>query len=86
MIPCVLALASEGTRRYSPPEITGIRKRRVRGGIPIYMYYNFVRRHQTLTERHSRIHCTPPMEAGVVDRVWKLEEVVGLLEIREGMG
>ena len=50
------------------------------------MYYNFVRRHQTLTERHSRIHCTPPMEAGVVDRVWKLEEVVGLLEIREGMG
>jgi hypothetical protein len=26
------------------------------------------------------------MEAGVVDRVWKLEEVVGLLEIREGMG
>ena len=48
------------------------------------MYYNFVRRHQTLTERHSGIHYMTEMEAGVADHVWKLEEVDGLLETREG--
>jgi IS1 family transposase len=48
-----------------------------------YMYYNFVRRHQTLTERHRGVHYTPAMEAGVTNRVWQLEDVVGLLEARE---
>jgi hypothetical protein len=38
-----------------------------------FMYYNFVRVHQTL-------RVTPAMEAGLADHVWSLEELVGLLE------
>lgn len=37
-----------------------------------YMYYNFLRIHQTL-------RVTPAMEAGVADQIWLIEEVVGLL-------
>ena len=49
-----------------------------------YMYYNFVRKHQTLTKARGGLHTTPAMAAGVADHVWTLEEVVGLLEEREG--
>ena len=38
-----------------------------------YMYYNFVRIHQTL-------RCTPAMEAGVTSRLWSIEDMVGLLD------
>lgn len=38
-----------------------------------YMHYNFCRIHQTL-------RVSPAMEAGVSDRVWSLEEVIGLLD------
>jgi len=38
-----------------------------------FMYYNFVRIHQTL-------RVTPAMEAGVTDHVWTLEDVIGLLD------
>jgi IS1 family transposase len=38
-----------------------------------FMYCNFVRIHQTL-------RVTPAMEAGLTDRLWSLEELVGLLE------
>ena len=38
------------------------------------VFYNFVGIHQTL-------HITPAMECGISDRVWSLEEVVGLLEV-----
>ena len=48
-----------------------------------YMYYNFVRKHQTLTQRAGGIHKTPAMAAGVADHVWTMEEVVGLLEATE---
>jgi len=34
--------------------------------------YNFRRIHRTL-------RVTPPMEAGVTDHVWSVEEIVGLL-------
>ena len=36
------------------------------------MHYNFARIHQTL-------RVTPAMQAGIADRVWSLEEIVGLL-------
>jgi IS1 family transposase len=36
------------------------------------MYYNFVRIHQTL-------RVTPAMAAGVTDRLWEMEDLVGLL-------
>ena len=44
-----------------------------------YMYYNFVRKHQTLTKAAGGVHTTPAMAAGVTDHVWSLAEVVGLL-------
>jgi IS1 family transposase len=44
-----------------------------------FMYYNFVRVHQTL-------RVTPAMAAGVTDRLWEMEDVVKLLEAKEGEG
>ena len=38
-----------------------------------YAYYNFVKIHQTLK-------VTPAMAAGVTDRVWDIEDIVGLLD------
>ena len=37
-----------------------------------FMYYNFCRIHQTL-------RVTPAMEAGVTDRLWDIEDILGLL-------
>ncbi len=37
-----------------------------------YMYYNFCRVHKTL-------RVTPAMEAGIADHVWKVEEIINLL-------
>ena len=37
------------------------------------MYYNFVKIHQSL-------RMTPAMAAGVTDRLWEIEDLVGLLE------
>jgi IS1 family transposase len=44
-----------------------------------FMYYNFCRKHETLTKAANGIHTTPAMAAGVSDHVWKLEEIIGLL-------
>ena len=38
-----------------------------------FMHYNFVRIHQTL-------RCSPAMEAGVTDRLWSLEDMVGIVD------
>ena len=48
-----------------------------------YMYYNFCRSHETLTKARGGIHTTPAMAAGVADRVWKVQDVVALLETQE---
>ena len=40
------------------------------------MHYNFVRIHGTL-------RVTPAMEAGVTDRLWSLEDMVGVVDERE---
>jgi IS1 family transposase len=48
-----------------------------------YMYYNFCRKHGTLTKGRGGIHTTPAMAAKVTDRVWKLEDVVALLDAKE---
>jgi hypothetical protein len=40
-----------------------------------FMYYNCGRVHQTL-------RVTPAMEAGIVDHVWLVDEIVNLLETR----
>ncbi|MHB1862269.1 MAG: IS1 family transposase [Gemmatimonadaceae bacterium] len=44
-----------------------------------FMYYNFCRPHMTLTKQAGGIKRTPAMAAGVADHVWKLDEVVALL-------
>ena len=41
-----------------------------------YMHYNFCRIHKSL-------RVTPAMEAGITDRVWSIEEIVGLLDQAE---
>jgi IS1 family transposase len=38
-----------------------------------YMYYNFVRIHQSL-------RCTPAMAAGVTNRLWEISDIVDLLD------
>jgi len=40
-----------------------------------FMYYNFVRIHQTL-------RVTPAMAAGVSDRVWEIADIVALLDAK----
>jgi IS1 family transposase len=45
-----------------------------------FMYYNFCRPHMTLTKQKGGIKQTPAMAAGVADHVWRLEEVVALLD------
>jgi IS1 family transposase len=42
-----------------------------------FMYYNFARPHQSLATPYPR---TPAMAAGVTDRLWKVEEIVALLD------
>lgn len=42
-------------------------------------HYNFCRVHQTLTKAQGSSHTTPAMAAGVTDRVWKVEELLGLM-------
>jgi IS1 family transposase len=48
-----------------------------------FMAYNFCRKHTTLTKAARGVHTTPAMAAGVTDHVWKISEVVGLLDIAE---
>ena len=39
-----------------------------------FMHYNFVKIHSTL-------RTTPAQAAGVTDRLWEVEDLVGLLEV-----
>jgi len=41
-----------------------------------YTHYNFVRIDRTL-------RVTPAMEAGLTNRVWSIEDIIGLLEMAE---
>ena len=41
-----------------------------------YFIYNFCRKHMTLGT-------TPAVAAGITDRVWKIEDLVGMLVARE---
>ncbi len=48
-----------------------------------YMYYNFCRKHETLTKANGGVHTTPAMASGIADRVWKVADIVALLVSRE---
>lgn len=45
-----------------------------------FMHYNFCRVHATLTKANGGVHTTPAMAAGVTDRVWKVEDMLALME------
>jgi hypothetical protein len=45
-----------------------------------YMYYNFARPHQTLTQANGGRKTTPAMAAGVTDRVWTYRDIAALLD------
>ena len=44
-----------------------------------FMYYNFCRIHKTLTPKAS-IGVTPAMAAGITNRIWTIENIVGLVK------
>ncbi len=46
-------------------------------------HYNFCRVHQTLTQAKGGIHQTPAMAAGLTDRVWRVADLVKLLQLQE---
>ena len=48
-----------------------------------FMAYNFCRVHQTLTKARKGIHTTPAMAAGLTDRVWKIEDVLDLMDAKK---
>lgn len=41
-----------------------------------FMAHNFCTANSTLTKAHGGIKCAPAMEAGVTDRLWKIEDIV----------
>jgi len=45
-----------------------------------FMFYNFCRPHATLTKTLGGVHTTPAMAAGVTNRVWKIEDVLALMD------
>jgi len=45
-----------------------------------FMFYNFCRVHQTLTKERKGIHTSPAMAAGLTDHIWKVEEILALMD------
>lgn len=45
-----------------------------------FMYYNFCRAHQTLTKANGGIHTSPAMAAGLTTYVWKVEDILRLMD------
>jgi hypothetical protein len=41
-----------------------------------FVFYNFVRRHQTL-------RVSPAMAAGISDRLWSMEDIVALIDVTD---
>lgn len=50
------------------------------------MHYNFCRSHMTLTKARGGIHTSPAMAAGLTDHVWKIEDLVAMMDGSEKVG
>jgi hypothetical protein len=44
-----------------------------------FMFYNYCRPHMTLSKARNGVHTTPAMAAGIADRVWTVEDLLGLM-------
>ena len=44
------------------------------------MHYNFCRPHMTLTKRAGGIHTSPAMAAELTDHVWKIEDMLAMMD------
>ena len=44
-----------------------------------FMFYNYCRPHTTLSKKRGGVHTTPAMAAGLTDRVWTVEDLLGLM-------
>lgn len=51
-----------------------------------FMFYNFCRSHQTLTKAAKGIHTTPAMASGLTNHVWKVEEILAMLDGEKAVG
>lgn len=45
-----------------------------------FMFYNYCRPHQTLTKAAKGIKMTPAMAAGLTDRVWTVQDILGKMD------
>ncbi|MEO8714411.1 MAG: IS1 family transposase [Acetobacteraceae bacterium] len=45
-----------------------------------FMFYNFCRSHATLTKAAKGIHTSPAMASGLTDHVWKVEEILAMMD------
>jgi hypothetical protein len=48
-----------------------------------FLYYNYCRPHQSLTEAAGGVKTTPAMAAGLASRVWKVEDIVAMMDPAE---
>ncbi|CAN5282838.1 hypothetical protein BH24GEM2_BH24GEM2_08010 [soil metagenome] len=44
-----------------------------------FMFSNYCRPHMTLSKARNGVHTTPAMAAGIADRVWTVEDLLGLM-------
>lgn len=55
--------------------------------VALYFFaHNFCRAHATLTKAAGGVHTSPAMAAGLTDHVWKVEELVALLDPQRRLG
>ena len=45
-----------------------------------FMFYNFCRTHATLTKEANGVHTSPAMAAGLTNHVWKVEEILAMMD------